>query len=136
MFHTSLIQSESVAIGTASGVGIGSTVRYSYRVVGGGSTEIFIPTQNIFLQDHGFETGDKLIYSSDEGTPLLVSNGINAVPNFRLTNNSPVFAIRESKDLLGISTNALGIGSTGGVTGIGSTAYRLFFDGFWKWPST
>ena len=121
---------ESVAIGTASGVGIGSTVRYSYRVVGGGSTEIFIPTQNIFLQDHGFETGDKLIYSSDEGTPLLVSNGINAVPNFRLTNNSPVFAIRESKDLLGISTNALGIGSTGGITGIGSTAYRLFFDGF------
>ena len=45
--------SESVAIGTASGVGIGSTVKYSYRVVGGGSTEIFIPTQNIFLQDHG-----------------------------------------------------------------------------------
>ena len=39
--------SESVAIGTAVGVGIGSTVRYSYRVVGGGTTEIFIPTQNI-----------------------------------------------------------------------------------------
>ena len=122
--------SESVAIGTATGVGIGSTVRYSYRVVGGGTTERFIPTQNIFLQDHGFVTGEKLIYSSDDGTPLLVSNGINAVPNFRLTNNSPVFAIRESKDLLGISTNPLGIGSTGSVTGIGSTAYRLFFDDF------
>ena len=122
--------SESVAIGTAVGVGIGSTVRFTYRVVGGGRTDKFIPTQNIFLQDHGFETGDKLTYSSDEGTPLLVSNGINAVPNFRLANNSPVFAIRESKDLLGISTNALGIGSTGGITGIGSTAYRLFFDGF------
>ena len=52
------------------------------------------------------------------------------MPNFRLTNNSPVFAIRESKDLLGISTNPLGIGSTGSVTGIGSTAYRLFFDDF------
>ncbi len=122
--------SESVAIGTASGVGIGSTVTFTYRVVGGGRTDKFIPTQNIFLQDHGFETGDKLIYSSDEGTPLLVSNGIDSVPNFRLTNNSPVFAIRESKDLLGISTNALGIGSTGGITGIGSTAYRLFFDDF------
>ena len=36
----------------------------------------------------------------------------------------------ESKDLLGISTNSLGIGSTGSVTGIGSTAYRLFFDDF------
>ena len=122
--------SESVAIGTAVGVGIGSTVRFTYRVVGGGRTDRFIPTQNIFLQDHGFETGDKLTYSSDEGTPLLVSNGIDSVPNFNLTNNSPVFAIRESKDLLGISTNALGIGSTGGITGIGSTAYRLFFDGF------
>ena len=29
--------SESVAIGTASGVGIGSTISYSYRVIGGGS---------------------------------------------------------------------------------------------------
>ena len=52
---------ESVAIGTATGVGIGSTVVFTYRVVGGGRTERFIPTQNIFLQDHGFETGDKLI---------------------------------------------------------------------------
>jgi hypothetical protein len=113
---------ESVAIGTASGVGIGSTISYSYRVIGGGSTDRFIPTQSIFLQDHGFATGEKLIYSSDDGTPLLVSNGINAVPNFRLTNNSPVFAINLGRDLLGISTNPLGIGSTGSVTGIGSTA--------------
>ena len=52
------------------------------------------------------------------------------MPNFRLTNNSPVFAIRESRDLLGISTNPLGIGSTGSITCIGSTAYRLFFDDF------
>ncbi len=121
---------ESVAIGTASGVGIGSTISYSYRVIGGGSTDRFIPTQSIFLQDHGFATGEKLIYSSDDGTPLLVSNGINAVPNFRLTNNSPVFAINLGRDLLGISTNPLGIGSTGSVAGIGSTAYQLFFDGF------
>ena len=30
----------------------------------------FVPTQNIFLQDHGFETGEKLLYSSDDGTPF------------------------------------------------------------------
>ena len=41
-----------------------------------------------------------------------------------------MFAINLGRDLLGISTNPLGIGSTGSITGIGSTAYQLFFDGF------
>ena len=117
--------SESVALGESAGVGIGSTIRYSFKVVGGGTTERFIPTQNIFLQGHGFKTGDKLLYSSDEGTTLQVSNGIGQT--FRLTNNSPVFAINNGINLLGLSTNPVAIGSTGSVTGIGSTAYQLFF---------
>ena len=117
--------SESVALGESAGVGIGSTISYSFKVVGGGTTERFIPTQNIFLQGHGFKTGDKLLYSSDEGTTLQVSNGIGQT--FRLTNNSPVFAINNGFNLLGLSTNPVAIGSTGSVTGIGSTAYQLFF---------
>jgi len=116
---------ESVALGESAGVGIGSTIKYSYKVVGGGTTERFIPSQNVFLQDHGFVTGEKLIYSSDGDTTLKVSNGIGQT--FNLINNSPVFAIRGGRDLLGISTNPLGIGSTGGIAGIGSTAYQLFF---------
>ena len=118
---------ESVSLGESAGVGIGSTISYSYQVIGGGSTDRFVPTQNIFLQDHGFVTGQKLIYSNDDGTSLLVSNGIGQT--FSLTNNSPVFAINLGRDLLGISTNPLGIGSTGSIAGIGSTAYQLFFKG-------
>ena len=98
-------------MGESAGVGIGSTIRYSFKVVGGATTERFIPSQNIFLQDHGFQTGEKLLYSSDDGTTLKVSNGIGQT--FNLTNNSPVFAINLGRDLLGISTNPLGIGSTG-----------------------
>ena len=116
---------ESVALGESAGVGIGSTVRYSFRVVGGASTERFVPTQNIFLQNHGFKTGEKLLYSSDTGTTLQVSNGIGQT--FSLTNNSPVFAINNGINLLGLSTNPVAIGSTGSITGIGSTAYQLFF---------
>ena len=116
---------ESVALGESAGVGIGSTIKYSFRVVGGGSTEKFIPSQNIFLQNHGFKTGDKLSYSSDDATTLQVSNGIGQT--FRLTNNSPVFAINNGVNLLGLSTNPVAIGSTGSVAGIGSTAYQLFF---------
>ena len=93
---------ESVALGESAGVGIGSTIKYSFKVVGGGTTERFIPSQNVFLQDHGFTTGEKLIYSSDGDTTLKVSNGIGQT--FNLTNNSPVFAIRGGRDLLGIST--------------------------------
>ena len=119
---------ESVALGESSGVGIGSTIRYSFKVVGGGSTERFIPTQNIFLQNHNFETGDQLLYSSDTGTTLEVSNGIGQT--FRLTNNSPVFAINNGTNLLGLSTNRVAIGSTGSITGIGSTAYQLFFKDY------
>ena len=114
---------ESVALGESAGVGIGSTIRYSFKVVGGASTERFVPTQNIFLQSHGFKTGDKLLYSSDTGTTLQVSNGIGQT--FRLTNNSPVFAINNGINLLGLSTNPVAIGSTGSVAGIGSTAYQL-----------
>ena len=118
---------ESVSLGESAGVGIGSTIRYSFRVIGGGSTERFVPTQNIFLQNHGFKTGDKLLYSSDTGNPLLVSNGIGQT--FSLTNNSPVFAINAGVNLLGLSTNPVAIGSTGSIAGIGSTAYQLFFKG-------
>ena len=94
-------------------------------MVGGATTERFVPTQNIFLQNHGFKTGEKLLYSSDTGTTLQVSNGIGQT--FSLTNNSPVFAINNGINLLGLSTNPVAIGSTGSITGIGSTAYQLFF---------
>ena len=119
--------SESLALGSTTGVGVGSTVSYSYRVVGGGTTSKFIPTQNIYLPDHGFLSGQKLQYSNGEGTSIQVYNGIST---FTLPNNSIVYAINGGKDLLGISTNPLGIGSTGAITGIGSTAYQLFFTGY------
>ena len=117
---------ETLALGSTAGVGIGSTIQYSFKVVGGGSTTRFIPTQTAYLPDHGFKTGQKLLYQNGDQTSILVYNGIST---FSLPNNSFVFAINDGKDFIGISTNPLGIGSTGAVTGIGSTAYRLFFSG-------
>ena len=119
--------SETLALGSTAGVGVGSTVSYSYRVVGGGTTSKFLPTQTMYLPSHGFVSGQRLLYSNGGGTSIQVYNGIST---FTLSNNSIVYAINEGKDLLGISTNPLGIGSTGAVTGIGSTAYQLFFTGY------
>ena len=119
--------SETLALGSTSGVGIGSTVTYSYKVVGGGSTSRFIPTQTAYLPDHGFVTGQELTYSNGDDTSIEVYNGIST---FALPNKSVVYAINAGKDFLGISTNPVAIGSTGSVVGIASTAYRLFFSGF------
>ena len=118
---------ESLALGNTAGVGIGSTIFYTLGAPGGIATSRFIPTQNIYAPGHGFVNGQKLLYSSDGDTSIQVYNGIST---FNLPNNSFVFAINDGKDLLGISTNPLGIGSTGAVTGIGSTAYKLFFTGY------
>ena len=120
--------SKSLALGSTAGVGIGSTIYFNYKVVGGITTSQFIPTQTLRLPDHGFIDGQKLNYScGDTGIGISVYNGIST---FTLANNTPVYAINAGKDFLGISTNPLGIGSTGSVTGIGSTAYRLFFSGY------
>ena len=116
---------ESVSLGSTTGVGVGNTIVYTLRVSGNGISSTFVPTQQIFLQEHGFKTGEKLLYSNGDGTSLNVYNGIST---FALPNNSPVFAINEGRNFLGISTNPLGIGSTGSITGIGSTAYQLFFS--------
>ena len=127
---------ESVALGSTAGVGVGSTVRYTYKVAGNKTSSTFVPTQQIFLQGHKFATGQRLLYSNGGGDSLSVYNGIST---FNLPNNSFVFAINEGDNFLGLSTdpiagigttgNLIGIGSTAASTGIGSTAYRLFYSG-------
>ena len=118
---------ESVALGSTAGVGVGSTVVYTYKVSGNGISSTFVPTQQIFLQGHGFITGQKLLYSNGDETSLSVYNGIST---FNLPNNSFVFAINEGDNFLGLSTNPVaGIGTTGNLVGVGSTAHLLFYSG-------
>ena len=112
----------SVGLGTTAGVGIGSTI----VVIGGGTTYInkFIPSQSIYLKDHGYTTGQKLIYSNGGGTSLGVST--NGIANYTLTDSSPVYVIVEDRDLIGLSTSKVGVGSTGYV-GVGSEAFKLYY---------
>jgi len=110
---------ESVGIGTTSGVGIVSTLTISNPGVG--ITQISIPTKAIYIQNHELNTGDSLIYSSNGGTTLAVST--NGTSSFQLAEQSIVYAIKLSNDLIGISTNKVGLGSTGIFVSLGSTNY-------------
>jgi len=116
---------ESVGLGSISGVGIGSTIVFSN--VGAGITQIFIPTQSIYIPQHNITTGDPLIYSSNGGTPIQVSTGSSI---FRLQDSSTVYAANISQNLLGISTVKIGIGTTGTFAGVGTTGGLLYFLDF------
>ena len=115
--------SESVGLGTTSGVGIVSTFYFSNP--GSGVTQLTIPTQTIYIKNHNLKTGDSLTYSPENGSSLSVST--NGKSSFQLLNKSIVYAAKISNDLIGISTIKIGIGSTGSFVGIGSTSSGILY---------
>ena len=116
---------EVVGLGTTSGVGINSTIYVDApgSAVGVG-TSLAIPTRSIYIPNHKFTTGQKLTYSSGGGTAVSVSTeGIN---NFSLP--SEVFALNLGRDLVGVTSMPVGMGSTGIFVGTGATvAEQLYF---------
>ena len=114
---------ESVGLGTTSGVGINSTINFSNPGVG--ITQLSIPTRSIYLPNHSLSNGDELIYSSNGGTRVSVST--NGVSSFQLEEKSIVYSTVLSKDLIGISTIKVGLGTQGNYVGIGSTSGSLLY---------
>ena len=123
--------SESVGLGTTAGVGIGSTLSFSNP--GTGLTELFIPTKNIYLPQHGLKTGDQVTYSPGNGTGLAYwENATSGVAT--LTDGQTLYAavVGINPDLIGLATVRVGLGSTGIFVGIASTVQSsttLFFSG-------
>ena len=118
---------ESIGLGTISGVGIGSTLVFSNP--GTGISEIFIPTKSLYFKNHGLDTGDALTYRTNVGTAISVST--DGIDGFALTNGQTVYAAKITQDLIGIATARVGVGSTGSWVGINSsvTTSTLYFIG-------
>jgi hypothetical protein len=109
---------ESVGLGTTSGIGIGVTIVFSNP--GSGITETFVPTRSIYIPNHELETGDKLIYSTNNGSPIGIST--NGVLNSSvLPDQSIVYAVKLTDNLIGISTFRVGLGTNGTFVGITSS---------------
>jgi hypothetical protein len=121
---------DSLGIGTVSGVGIGTTIVFSNPGVG--ITQIFVPTQSIYITNHQLSTGDELIYSSNNGVPIGVStNGIST--SVSITDQSIVYVAKLTDDLIGISTFRVGLGTEGAFVGLTSetnTFGLLYFTDF------
>jgi hypothetical protein len=118
---------DSVGLGTIEGIGIGYTIFFSNP--GFGRTSLYIPTKTIFLPNNSFFTGDSLIYSNNGGTSISVST--NGVSSFELQDNQIVYAAVNKNNLIGISTNPMGVGSTGKFVGLDTSIFTntLYFTG-------
>ena len=120
---------EVVAIGTQSGVGIGTTITISNP--GSGITSIFIPTKTIFIENHNLKTGDEVTYSPGTGgIGIVVEDSTNVGVGTTLYDGQKVFVAKIDDNLIGIATVRVGLGTTGTFVGIASTnrsATTLFF---------
>lgn len=65
-----------------------------------------------------------MIYSNGGGTSISVSTGSGSTV---LEDGSSVYVAKFTKDLIGISTAKVGLGSTGNFVGVGETASLLYF---------
>jgi hypothetical protein len=117
---------ETVGVGITSGVGIGTTLFFSSPGVG--ITQIFIPTKTLYFKNHNLKTGDKLIYNTDGGVGIKVSN--DGTDEFLLNDDDLLYVAKISDNLIGISTNRVALSPQGDFVGIDTTAGTLFFKDF------
>ncbi len=111
---------ESIGIGT---VGIGST--YVLSNPGLGATQVFIPVKSIYIPNHQLNTNDIIKYYNNDNDPISV---YNSQFEFDLNSNYNLYVAKLSNDFIGVSTNKIGIGSTGGsFVGIGTTTNLVYF---------
>ena len=119
--------SNSVGLGTTSGVGIVTTIVFSNP--GSGATQVVIPSKTIFIKNHNLNTGDQLTYSPGTGgNGIIVQDETNVGVGITLSNGQTLFVAKITEDLIGIATVRVGLGTTGSFVGGANTdSSTLFF---------
>lgn len=115
---------ENVAIGLSHGVGIVSTIYFSNPGIG--ETFKIIPTRTVYLPNHELNTNDTIVYNNFGNTSLSIST--NGISTSYLPNNMVLYVVRVSNELIGISSNPVGLGSTGTFVGLAGTTGVLYFS--------
>ena len=85
----------SVSLGTSILVGVGNTL--NIPVHNGIDYNNYVETGGIYLPNHKFKSGDKLIYSYEGATPIVTNLGnLNSLPN--------IYVIELQADVIGLVT--------------------------------
>ena len=118
---------DSVGVATVLGAtGSGTTVFFNDPGVG--KSFVFLQPQQLFLPNHGLNVNDELQYRTNGGSSIQIfAEGDSGYKN--LTNFEVVYAAPFTKDIIGIATNKVGLGTTGVYTGVGTDVGLMFFAG-------
>ena len=119
--------SESVGIGSTTGIGVGVTLTISNP--GAGVTQVFVEPRSIFFPNHGLRLNDKLRYNINGGTSITYWDGIAGTPTSNLTGITTLYAVPLTSDTVGISSNLVGVNTIGKYVGINTTAGLLYLIG-------
>jgi len=114
---------ESVGLGTVLGTGIGNTITFSNPGVG--QTQVFIEPQSIYYPHHNLKLNDSLIYTPNGGTSIEVWNG-SSTGYVNLSSYQNLYAVPLSDNTLGISSNKVGLDSTGSYIGVNTSTALLY----------
>ena len=104
----------AIGIGTYSGSFIENTFN-----IGSNSQTISIPTQSIYIPNHGFKTNQKVILKRPSGAAAILVQNSPSEASFNLLQNpdtqKELYVISKSKDLIGIVTSKDLTSSTNGL---------------------
>jgi hypothetical protein len=103
----------SVGVGTTAGVGNDALIN-----IGDLYTSVSIPTQSIYLPNHPFKTGQRVILTKPNlASPILVSNTSTSSPfNLPISGDTQeVYIVNKSKNFIGIVT---AVGLTTNTSGL------------------
>lgn len=84
-----------------------------------------IDTRQIYLPNHGLKTGDKIVYNNNTGSQILVSE--DKINDFPLTDPSDLYTYVFDQNHIGISTDIVGLTTTGEYLNPVSNATLLYY---------
>lgn len=117
---------EALGIGTNS---VGSATTITFANPGSGTTQIILGQQQVFITNHNLSLNTPLIYYTNGGSSIPVWSGIDNTPVYNLEETRNLFAVPLTKDIIGISSQRVGVNSEGKFVGVNSEAGGLlYFD--------
>ena len=120
---------EVLAIGTSS-----ITVDFDTSSLSGAGVTVYvnkvesaeIPTRSVYFENHGLETGEKVVYNSNGGSVISV---IRDTTPITLTQNSELFVRRINNNVFSLTTSTVDLGTDVNdlqFTGTGTGEYHSF----------
>jgi hypothetical protein len=90
---------------------------------------VTLDSASLYLPQHGYRTGQNLVYDANVGTGITVSK--DGISQFVLESGQNVYVAKYNDDIIGLSTVAIGVGTDGNFVGLGTTSSNLlYFVGF------